>query len=49
MALLAALLLATSAQDPPPAPKDARELFKSALIEAKASKKRVFLTFGSPG
>lgn len=29
--------------------KKAEELFKEALAQAKESKKKVFLTFGSPG
>jgi len=43
-----ALLLAApsfAAQDS----KKAEDLFKDALAQAKESKKKVFLTFGSPG
>lgn len=29
--------------------RNAEELFKDALTKAKESKKKVFLTFGSPG
>jgi hypothetical protein len=29
--------------------KNAEDLFKDALTKAKESKKKVFLTFGSPG
>jgi len=42
-----ALLLALN-----PVPQDskkAEDLFKDALAQAKESKKKVFLTFGSPG
>jgi hypothetical protein len=42
-----ALLLALNS-----APQDSRkaeDLFKDALAQAKESKKKVFLTFGSPG
>ena len=41
-----ALLLAAGTA---PQEKKAEELFKEALAQAKESKKKVFLTFGSPG
>lgn len=44
MKLIAILLVALLAQE-----KSAEDQFKSALASAKESKKRVFLTFGSPG
>ena len=42
-----ALLLAVGAA--PQDPKKADDLFREALATAKESKKKVFLTFGSPG
>jgi hypothetical protein len=47
MKLLAVALLL--ALNPVPQEKKAEDLFKDALAQAKDSKKKVFLTFGSPG
>jgi hypothetical protein len=43
--LVVALVLAWAPQET----KKAEDLFKDALSQAKESKKKVFLTFGSPG
>ena len=45
VAIALLLILSPAAQDP----KKAEDLFKDALAQAKDSKKKVFLTFGSPG
>ena len=49
MKLMTFALWALLVQEPPQDSKNAQDLFKGALAQAKESKKRVFLTFGSPG
>jgi len=48
LALVVAPVLA-HAQDKKDEPKKAEELLKDALAQAKEGKKRVLLSFGSPG
>ena len=48
MKLIPILLLAAVSL-PVQETRDAAEAFKDALAKAKESKKKVFLTFGSPG